>query len=259
MTSFTANLEHIPVEAPRDPNQLHGLMWSRGINRSYLIFLLLPFVFLMTAFPLVMMIDPHMHAADASTKRATARVLRVEKAVGELDRAVVYSFATARDDVHYGIAFLNSKSAVAHLKPGEPLTIYYSPANPGVSYLRRPSREEVPWSFFFMLPLMLLPFAAPAFLPVPKLWRARRIFRRGRWVSGQVDFVRPTGVFNPVSLVKEFEVLFSYQDASGKIRQGKQSSTNDWLIHQWTAGSPVSVIFLPGKSEQSIVVEAYLE
>lgn len=255
------DVSHLP---PRDSKQLRGLSW-RHLFTNPGVFLLLGFVLF---FGLMMPLTVFTSSKDARASLKTlhtaqGQVLSIERLPAEpqrqlkASRLVKYRFRAPSGVLFYGSSPVEDDSPFSSLKRGAPVPIAYAIDKPSLNGIAGVlGADDFPWPMILIFPLFPLFFLVPLVLPsLRQTWRARRVFKHGVLTTGRVEFVKKGRSLSAwQQQIPPYEVLFSFQDESGQMHQGRQNCDNDWLVNKLNVGTPVTVIY---RGKNSIFLEAF--
>lgn len=267
-SGFSELLQGISKSPPRQPQELPGLRWHNALPRSWWL-TLLPVALFLFVFPLLILsTDKDVQTLFHTMRNAPGRVLTVDRAPGssrELTQNIIhYSFAPAPGVVYYGSATVPGNSPFALLKAGAPVPVRYAVDNPSVNGIAGLLGQNLlpVVGFALFIPSMMLLIAPLLLWPFVTLLRTRRIFADGTLTTGRVDFIKRTYTYSishgPVATASRFEVLYSFKDRAGKVRQGRHMCDNDWLVYKLDTGTEISIVYLPDRPEKSIFLEPYI-
>lgn len=153
------------------------------------------------------------------------------------------------------------RALYARTKPLETIPVQFIKAHPWENALIENTPGE---SFAFMLfvPIFFLTgFLGPVLVArLLRIFRDRRLFRRGKLARGTVIFIKPGAIFVwwGWSGATTAEVFVRFPDDSGSKLEARALCQNDWLIRQLAPGTPVHIVYLPKRPSRAVLLEAYV-
>jgi len=261
---FEHEFAKISSEVPRRLESLPGLRLGGAIPKAML---LLPLVFFgfFLFFPLVIMsTDPAMRLAVGPAEFAPGRVESVATVAacrGTSARRVKYSFS-AEGRAYRGAATVCDDSAYSQVAQGDVVEVRYLLRDPATNTLRtgRPN-EAPPFFLLLMMPLFFLMIFAAMFWPsVRDVLRARRLFKNGRLVAGQVVFIKKRSAPHWAGMpgLSASEVFVTIPTSSNGTREVIAPCRNEWLVNQLRVGSTVHIACSGDTSPDAALLDGYL-
>lgn len=145
---------------------------------------------------------------------------------------------------------------------GAPLYLDYLKTDPKTD---RPhaATDDSPLWFFVLVPPMILGvmflFSAPYwFVPLKTLMLARRIWKKAILAQGTIVFVRAGRINATSNPISGSEVIFRFEDISGRTHTGKVQVDNTWLVNQFAPETEVVVAYDPNKPERNVILEPFV-
>lgn len=174
---------------------LPGLSLRGAIPKAAII---LPLFFLsfFLAIPLSLMnTDPAMRLATGPTDTAQGHVVSTTGASacrGPASHRVTYAFSSKSGGEYRGAATLCEESAYYSVNVGDPIEVHYLRSDPAVNALPGNDRNPAPpFALFLLMPFFFLAiFGALYWPPIGEVLRARRLYKNGRLVTGEVVFIK---------------------------------------------------------------------
>jgi hypothetical protein len=255
----------VPAEPPRRTTLLPGLRLGAIVSRSTLL-LPLAFFVLFAFIPFsILQSDPKMRLALGTSGNASGRIVNVSEVRNSQQgpgHRIVYIFSVQPGRELRGASVVGEVSPYYSAQPGDAIDIQFLVRDPSVN---APSgmrdRNAPPIAFLFVFPLFVLMFFVPMFLPlVREIWRARRLFAKGRVTTARVIFVKRRTSMRwpgwPGSTSSE--VFLEYQRVAGDRAEALALCSNDWILNQLAPEAIVHIAYQEEVPERAALLDAYL-
>jgi hypothetical protein len=260
---FEDELAAVVAQPPR-PGVLPGMRLSSAIPRSTLI-LLVAFMLFFGAFPLsIMSADPRARLDLGPNRVAEGRVVStsdVSSCRNSDGRRIVYAFSPEGGKEYRGTNVVSEVSPYYSAQVGDKIEIRYLVRDPIVSAVAGSDSNEPPIFVFMLFPAFFFLVFSPLYFPqIREVMRARRLYKTGVLLQGNVVFVKKRGGATwpgwPGSSTAD--VYVAHQLPGGGRAETIAWCTNDWLINQLSPGTPVHILLSPKKSQRGALLEAFL-
>lgn len=260
---FETEVAAIPAQPPRR-GVLPGMRISVAIPRSTLI-MLIAFVVFLAAFPLsIISADPEAKLNLGPSRMAEGRVVSVA-AVSDCRTSgahrITYAFSVEGGNEYRGASTVCDESPYVSTQAGEKIEVRYLARDPTVNAVAGSDPNEPPIFVFMLFPAFFLLFLSPLYFPqFREITRARRLYKTGLLVQGNVVFVkkRSVGTWPGWPGSSAADVYVAHHTPGGGLAETVVWCTNDWLVNQLSPGTIVHVLLSPTKSERGALVEAFL-
>ncbi|MBS0365508.1 MAG: hypothetical protein JSR67_06780 [Proteobacteria bacterium] len=260
---FEQEFASVPANPPRT-GMLPGMRIKSAIPRSTLV-LLLALVALFALMPLSMLsMDPRARLQFGPSATAQGRVLSLADASGcrgSDARSIVYSFSSEPGKEFRGVAVVCDGAPYYSVSVGDTIPVRYLERDPAVNNIAGGGSNEPPIFLFMIFPLLFVLIFSPLYFPqLREVMRARKLYKRGTLIQGQVVFVtkRNTATWPGWPGSSTADVYVSYPSQSGARTETVVWCANDWLINQLVPGAPVHVLLPPGGSTKGALLEAFI-
>lgn len=261
---FDDEFERIPARPPR-AGKLPGMRLGAAIPRSTLT-LLIVFVAFFALVPLsIINADPRARLQLGPTGTAEGRVLSVSDVPGcrmSGGRRVVYVFTQETGREFRGANVICEDSPYYSAQVGDRIEIRYLKRDPAVNAVAGSDLESQPPIFVFgLFPLFFLLMLSPLYWPqLREVMRARRLYKEGALVKGNVVFVkkRNAGTWPGWPGNSAADVYVAHQTPSGARSETIVWCTNDWLVNQLLPGTVVHILLPTDGSARGALLEAFI-
>jgi hypothetical protein len=260
---FEEQLAAVPAHPPRS-GVLPGMRLRAAVPRSAAI-ILLGFVFLFGSFPFLMVSSDPRQRLQLSGLTTEGHVVSLVDAASSgcrgSARRLVYEFKAQSGGAFRGAVVQCEDSPYYSAKAGDSIEILYLRDNPGLNSIASVDPSEPPLLLFTVFPVFFLLLFSPLFLPqLREVLRARRLYKTGLLVRGQVVFVkkRSFGVWPGWPVSGSFDVYVSQESPGGGRVEIVAWCTNDWLVNRLAPGATVHVLCPPNPSARGALLEAFI-
>ncbi len=260
---FDDELAGIPAQPPR-AGVLPGMRLSAAIPRSTAI-LLIGLVVLFAIFPLsIMSADPKAKLGLGPSHTAQGRVLSVGDVSGCRNSGghrIVYAFSTQDGSVFRGASMVCEDSPYYSAQVGDPIEVRFLTRDPAVNAVAGGDANEPPVFLFMIFPVFFLLVLSPMYFPqLREVMRARRLYKRGFLVQGNIIFVkkRSAGTWPGWPGSSPADVYVAHQAPGSGRTETVACCMNDWLVNQLSPGTTVHVLLASNKSERGALLEAFI-
>jgi hypothetical protein len=242
---------------------LRGLRLRELLTQSQVVPLLL-FSALIVLLPLAMLLtEPAWQLRFGTTSTVDAHVVSVRDGqhCRGSGRRIVYAFVPGQGSEMRGSAFACENSPYYPLAAGDRIPVKYLVSDPYVSAVVGMKGDEMPPGLLVMFAVLIAVALSSTFFANggSEVWRARRIFARGRITQATVVFVRPRGMRSIYRTgTQAVDVFVSFSSGRGMPQEAIAWCCNDWLLRQLPVGATVHIAYLENKPDQAILLEAFL-
>lgn len=258
------DFKHIPASPPRPVSQLPGLKYSASFDKRGLFFVG-SIVLVFCLFPVLIFFsgDKAMRLSFIEMKSASAEITQLKQS-SKCDReshSIHYRFMAQNGRMYYGSYTMCTDSPYSDLIVGDSIPVSYDPDDPSFNGIEGElGKNKPPFFIFAFFPLMAMMFFVPSLFPnLKQVRKARSIFRKGHISQGEIVFVKRRKSVTPFEFKSSpgMEVFYQFTDDKGNRIESHMSMDNDWLVNRWAIGSGITVSYIKGKPQKSIILDGF--